>query len=574
MTPFEYFLNNIYDAGSANKTTLTQIGDFIEYINNNKDISIDIKIYNTILVLEKVKAFDDTYLKQLPYTSKTTSLLTYLLIEKLINENILTNSKDEPFLLCDLTYGYGMQFYWVVKLLKKNLLHSKQTFITVKYDKYFSIGSYYKEIEFKNKKLRVYFNDDDTLVNNQIVTHNDNIYSVVIDIDIKFNKANLQKTKTNEYKKDLLKYTDDIDCQEDNIFYIVDRDSNNIFKINKNTNTYQKMAKNKLININEINESIILDINTISRQTVDITNELNSSSKVEIKKLKLDYEDNRTEPYEIDYFDFKNYNNLEYAGIKLKNISNSIYILDLPSNDIISEDSGIADKILMNIKIYLRNLNSTEQQIFIISTAKGKNDFKDESLYKGSIKLSGKFMPLTDTAMNLIILSNANIQKFEIDLSNDELLNVEMNRIFSDKKEIKQKLAMKDIDTCNSLQYKFINQINNKKAEDLFTNLSLGDYRIINNTLFKNKNDTTELLGIITCISLEDSLLKIRLVSDELIEILFNSQQSSIVFNNNELLFKNYVNNKLQDNVYKEPNSIEIHNMYKSLVNKLYEEVN
>ena len=77
-------------------------------------------------------------------------------------------------------------------------------------------------------------------------------------------------------------------------------------------------------------------------------------------------------------------------------------------------------------------------------------------------------MPLTDTAMNLIVLSNISMNNFEIDLSNGELLNIETNRIFDDKKEIKQKLVMKDITTYNSQQYKFINQINNKNTQEFF----------------------------------------------------------------------------------------------------------
>ena len=99
----------------------------------------------------------------------------------------------------------------------------------------------------------------------------------------------------------------------------------------------------------------------------------------------LNYKIENIDFSKIKYFNFKDYDHLEHRGVLLKDISNSIYILDLPSNDIISQDSGVSDKILKQILDYLSNLEDDKQQIFIISTSKGANDFKDQPLYKGSV---------------------------------------------------------------------------------------------------------------------------------------------------------------------------------------------
>ncbi len=577
-TQFKYFIENIYDADATNKTKLQQVGEFIEYINQKDDLLIDAKIKDTIKVLGTIKAFEDGYLKQLPYTSKTTALTTYLLIEKFMNEKIINNSKDDPFLLCDLTYGYGMELYWVAELIKKNLLDSKQTFIAMYYDKYFSIGSHYKEILIKNsgkeEKKRVYFNSDRSLVDNQGIVFKDDSFHIHTNIEIKFNKEKPLRAKSyNFYQKDLIKFTNEIDSTTENVFYLVDKENRSLFKINKEIGMYQKMAQNKLIDFNLLFDTVISDIDILSKKTVDITKLLAVTAEIEIKKLNLNYKIENIDFSKIKYFNFKDYDHLEHRGVLLKDISNSIYILDLPSNDIISQDSGVSDKILKQILDYLSNLEDDKQQIFIISTSKGANDFKDQPLYKGSVKLSGDFMPLTDTAMNLIVLSNISMNNFEIDLSNGELLNIETNRIFDDKKEIKQKLVMKDITTYNSQQYKFINQINNKNTQEFFGTLKLGNYNIINNTLFKQENEEYILVGIIKSISLEESKLMITLNTDKLIDVNFESNKEALVYRDYKMLFKKYMGVDLKDELYEDLNEKDIKEMYKAVVYELHNEV-
>ena len=574
---FKYFTENIFDTDATDKTKLQQVGEFIEYINKDKNLSIDEKIKDTINVLDKVKAFEDGYLKQLPYTSKTTALLTYLLIEKLINEKILSSSRENPFLLCDLTYGYGMQLYWVAELVKRNLLDSKQTFIAMYYDKYFSIGSYYKVVSLKlngkEAKKRIYFNSDHSVVDNQNIVLKEESYKMVTNIEIKFNKENPFKNKSGSYKKELLDFSTEIDTAEESLFYIIDKKNKSLFKIDKDSKKYQKMAANKLIDFDLLMDIKIFSLDSLSTITVDITKKLTEATEIKIKKLNLDYKIDGIVFNKIEYFDFKAYDDLKHADIPLKDTSNSVYILDLPSNDIISQDNGVADKILKQILDYLDYLEKDKQQIFIISTAKGASDFKDQPLYKGSVKLSGDFMPLTDTSMNLIVLSNVDIDNFEIDLSNNELLTIETDRIFDNKKEIKQKLVMKDVTTQSSIQYEFINQINHKKSNELFATIMLGEYIIINNTLFKKESDKFILVGIISSIDLEESKLIIKLNTDELINIAFKSDKDTIVYKNFKVLFKKYMGVVLKDELYEDLNKKDISDMYKSLVFKLYNEV-
>jgi hypothetical protein len=176
--------------------------------------------------------------------------------------------------------------------------------------------------------------------------------------------------------------------------------------------------------------------------------------------------------------------------------------------------------------------------------------------------------------MNLIVLSNANIENFEIDLSNENLLNIEMDRIFDNQKEIKQKIVMKNILSKNSIQYEFINQINNKKQNELFTKLSLEDFAIINDTLFKKENGQFQLEGIINFLDINNSNLEITLITNEKIIIEFKSNNQSLALNSNRVLFKNYIGLENNDTIHKEYTSKEINEMYKSLINKLYKEVN
>jgi len=206
----EYFLNNIFDEQASYRTKLQQIGEFIKYLNE-LNIDMNKKIDGVIFVLDKVKAHEDGYLKQLPYTAKTTALVTYLLIEKLVDMGVLSNSADRPFVLCDLTYGYGMQYFWVVELLKKNLLDRTQTFIALKYDRYFSIGDYYKEIEYSEKKktIRVYFDKNHNLIKHQHVVEEDGQYYIQKNLKLEFSKENNIK-KNDSFVKQLADFEEAI----------------------------------------------------------------------------------------------------------------------------------------------------------------------------------------------------------------------------------------------------------------------------------------------------------------------------------------------------------------------------
>jgi hypothetical protein len=182
-------------------------------------------------------------------------------------------------------------------------------------------------------------------------------------------------------------------------------------------------------------------------------------------------------------------------------------------------------------------------------------------------------MPLTDTAMNLVVLSNVSMDDFEIDLSNGKLLNIETNRIFDNKKEIKQKLVMKDITRNNSKQYIFINKINNKNANDLFATLKLGNYVVVNNTLFNKENGDFILVGVIKSISLEESKLIIKLNTEESVEITFKSDNNAIVYKDYKVLFKKYMDVDLKDELYEDFNEKDIKDMYKAVICELYNKV-
>ena len=132
---------------------------------------------------------------------------------------------------------------------------------------------------------------------------------------------------------------------------------------------------------------------------------------------------------------------------------------------------------------------------------------------------------------------------------------------------------MKDITTYNSQQYKFINQINNKNTQEFFGTLKLGNYNIINNTLFKQENEEYILVGIIKSISLEESKLMITLNTDKLIDVNFESNKEALVYRDYKMLFKKYMGVDLKDELYEDLNEKDIKEMYKAVVYDLHNEV-
>ena len=132
---------------------------------------------------------------------------------------------------------------------------------------------------------------------------------------------------------------------------------------------------------------------------------------------------------------------------------------------------------------------------------------------------------------------------------------------------------MKHITTYNSQQYKFINQINNKNTQEFFRTLKLGNYNIINNTLFKQENEEYILVGIIKSISLEESKLMITLNTDKLIDVNFESNKEALVYRDYKMLFKKYMGVDLKDELYEDLNEKDIKEMYKAVVYELHNEV-
>lgn len=576
MIAVEHFIKNIYDEDSRNKTKLQQIGAFIEYLNGIH-ISTEKKIESTIKVLDKIKAYSDKTLKQLPYTSKTTARLTYLLIEQFAEQGFLKVG-DEPFILCDLTYGYGMHLSWVTRLLKKNLLQHNQTLIALYYDKYFDIGAYYKNIEIKingkEHNIKVFFNEYNELIPNQNIEVDGDLFYLISNIDISFNSTKNMETKKDI--KELIPYQNNIENTDEDYFFIIDNKSEKIIKIDKLNSTYSFMKKNKFEFSSEGIE-IVNNLDSLSRNKIDVTAKLEKAEREDIKKLNIDFKDNNIVFSKIDSFDFVNFESINYKNQFINNYNNSVFILDLPSNDIVSDDSSVSDKILNSIKNYLTRLSSGQQQIFIISTAKGEKDFESNLFFRGIIYMSGDFLPLNDNSMNLVVLSNADIPYFNIDLESKRILNIETPRIFELQKELRQKVILKDIESKQSEQLKLLKQINQKKIEDLFTIVSLKEYLIIEQTLFKKTNSLFETIGNLEYVNLNDNVLEIKTDNKKfpIISIFFKSDGKALYFDKktNKLIFKNYINSELKDEIETELSSEEISKIYKSIITTIYNEV-
>lgn len=577
MTAVEDFIKNIYDEDSRNLTKLQQIGEFIAYLNE-RNISTEEKIESTIKVLDKIKAYSDKTLKQLPYTSKTTARLTYLLIEQFVEQGFLKVGED-PFILCDLTYGYGMHLSWVTRLLKKNLLQHNQTLIAMYYDKYFDIGAYYKDIDVKvngkEHNIKVFFNENNELIPNQNIEVDSDLFYLISTVDISFNSTNDIYTAKG-IRKEISPYVDTIvNTHEDN-FFIIDNDTKKIIKINKVNSTYSFMKKNKL-EFTSVGIATVNNLDSFSRNAIDITEKLDKTKQVDIKKLNIDFKDNDIVFSKIDSFNFANFENINYENQFINNYNNSVFILDLPSNDIVSDDSSVSDKILSSIRNYLTRLSIAQQQIFIISTAKGEKDFENNPFFKGIIYMNGDFLPLNDNSMNLVVLSNADIPYFNIDLESKKILDIETPRIFELQKELRQKVILKDIFSKSSEQLNFLKQINQKKLEDLFTILSLKEYVIIEQTLFKKTDGMFETIGNIEYIKLVNNVLEIKTDNKELsiVSIPFESDGNALYFDkkNKKLIFKNYINLERKDESETELSSEEITEIYKSVITTIYREV-
>ena len=577
MTAVEHFIKNIYDEDSRYLTKLQQIGEFIAYLNE-RNISTEEKIESTIKVLDKIKAYSDKTLKQLPYTSKTTARLTYLLIEQFVEQGFLKVG-DEPFILCDLTYGYGMHLSWVTRLLKKNLLQHNQTLIAMYYDKYFDIGAYYKDIDYKvNEKehnIKVFFNENNELIPNQDIEVNSDLFYLISSVDISFNSTkDIQTAKG--MKKEILAYLDTIDNTLEDNFFIIDNDAKIIIKIDKVSSTYSFMKKNKL-EFTSVGIETVNNLDRFSRNKIDVTEKLEKAKQVDIKKLNIDFKDNDINFERISTFNFIDFEQIKHNNISMKDRNNSVFILDLPSNDIVSDDSSVSDKILSSIKNYLTRLSSGQQQIFIISTAKGEKDFVNNPFFRGIIYMSGDFLPLNDNSMNLVVLSNADIPYFNIDLESKKILNIETPRIFELQKELRQKIILKDIESKKSEQLNFLKQINQKKTEELFTILSLKEYVIIEQTLFKEIDGLFETIGNLEYVNLNDNVLEMKTDNKELsiVSISFESDGNALFFDKktNKLIFKNYINSELKDEIETELSSEEISEIYKSVITTIYNEV-
>lgn len=577
MTAVEYFIKNIYDEDSKNVTKMQQVGDFIAYLNKI-NIPTEEKIESTIKVLDRIKAYSDKTLKQLPYTSKTTARLTYLLIEQFVEQGFLKVG-DEPFVLCDLTYGYGMHLSWVTRLLKKNLLQHNQTLMAMYYDKYFDIGAYYKEIEVKidnrDINIKVFFNEYDELVPRQNIEFDDNTFYLISDMDIIFNVTKDISTSKG-IKKEMLAYSNILKNTITDNFFIIDNNVKKIIKIDKLNSTYSLMKKNKF-EFNSVGIETANSINDFSINRLNITEKLKQAKKVNIQKFNIDFKDSDIEFLNVGSFDFVNFEEINWNTYSIQNIANSVFILDLPSSDIVTDDSKVSDSILASIRSYLNRLPVTQQQIFIISTAKGEKDFIDNHFFRGIIYMNGDFLPLNDNSMNLVVLSNANIPYFNIDLESKRILDLELSRIFELQKELKQKIILKDVTSKESEQLTFLKQINRKKVEELFTVLSLKEYVVIEQTLFRKTQDSFETIGNLQEVKLVDNVLEIKTDSKELVIVVipFESDGKALYFdkNNNKVIFKKYIKSELKDEIETELSLEEISKIYKSVITTIYNEV-
>lgn len=585
---YQQFLDNIYDEDATNKTKLQQVSIFIKYLNEYRDsqgnpISMEEKVALTIKVLAKIKAQNDGYLKQLPYTSRTTAYATFLLIEMFFKKGYLDNrNRENFFILCDLTYGYGMHSYWVTDLIIRFMLDKGQSFISMYYDKYFLIDKYC-DIQIaegkEHKDVRVYFKANGDLLEGQSVILENYRFKYKTDIKIEFNGDKNLYTKNENLCSDLKDFATHINLAQTNTFYLKNS-SNDIFEIDKEARTYKKLKKLKKFDYT-VFENTIFDKNEFDnnlQSVLDVHQIISNAEKVEVGKLNLDYNIIGITKSKIDSFDFIDYNNLFYDTIQLSGHSNSVYILDLPANDIISQDSAIADKLISNICSFLSAIENNNQQIFIISTAKNKTDFERNSLwkssYKGIVNLSGSFMPLTDTAMNLVVLSNKNIEEINIDISYDRIIDFETPDIFEKIKEIKQKCTILPIQNPDSKQYKFFNNINNLSYQDLYKQINTGKFIIFNDFLFEKTESDIKILGNILKIAKNEDEKKIIITildhnyKEDKKEIHLECNFDNIVFHGNEIWYKKYSGDHCNMH-YINPTKAEFELMYKNLIVKL-----